>query len=205
MKHLFFGGIHPKYNKEMSTGVTDFRTVTPETVVIPMVQHIGAPCRPLVAVGDRVLLGQKIGDGEGLCVPVHASVSGTVTAIEEYPHPNGRKVLSVVIRNDFQDEAVPAAEARIPVEQMEIDRILHTIREAGIVGMGSRSRSVTIAPIENCSSFSSMVFSPKSHKSIAVPTAPLPRRSHSIPPRIRLRLFWLSCQASSRLWARTYF
>ena len=136
MKHLFFGGIHPKYNKEMSTGVTDFRTVTPETVVIPMVQHIGAPCRPLVAVGDRVLLGQKIGDGEGLCVPVHASVSGTVTAIEEYPHPNGRKVLSVVIRNDFRDEAVPAAEARIPVEQMEIDRILHTVREAGIVGMG---------------------------------------------------------------------
>ena len=57
MKHLFFGGIHPKYNKELSTAVTDFRTLEPSAVVIPMLQHIGAPCTPLVAVGDRVLKG----------------------------------------------------------------------------------------------------------------------------------------------------
>ena len=50
MKHLFFGGIHPKYNKEMSTGITMFKTISPKHVVIPMVQHIGAPCTPLVAV-----------------------------------------------------------------------------------------------------------------------------------------------------------
>ena len=136
MKHLFFGGIHPKYNKEMSTGVTDFRIVAPEWVVIPMVQHIGAPCKPLVAVGERVLAGQKIGDGEGLCVPVHASVSGTVTAIEERPHPNGRQVLSVVIRNDFKDEWIPVEVPTVSYEQMETDSILHAIREAGIVGMG---------------------------------------------------------------------
>ena len=48
MKHLFFGGIHPKYNKEMSTGITEFHTVTPNMVVIPMLQHIGNPCTPLV-------------------------------------------------------------------------------------------------------------------------------------------------------------
>ena len=132
MKHLFFGGIHPKYNKEMSTGVTDFQSVNPKYVCIPLVQHIGAPCKPLVCVGDRVLIGQKIGDGEGLCVPVHASVSGTVTAIGERLHPNGRQVLSVVIENDFRDESVPAA----PVESEETDDILHAIREAGIVGMG---------------------------------------------------------------------
>ena len=132
MKHLFFGGIHPKYNKEMSTGVTDFQSVNPKQVIIPLVQHIGAPCKSLVSVGDRVLAGQKIGDGEGLCVPVHASVSGIVTAIEERPHPNGRQVLSVVIENDFRDEAVPAA----PVKSEDTDEILHAIREAGIVGMG---------------------------------------------------------------------
>ena len=56
MKHLFFGGIHPKYNKEMSTGITSFQTITPAQVVIPMQQHIGAPCSPLVQVGDHVLL-----------------------------------------------------------------------------------------------------------------------------------------------------
>ena len=136
MKRLFFGGIHPKYNKEMSTVVTTFRSITPSTVVIPMQQHIGAPCTPLVQAGDRVLRGQKIGDGEGLCVPVHASVSGTVIAVEPRPHTSGRMVNSVVIENDFQDEAVPAKVNDRPLEQLDTDEILHCIREAGIVGMG---------------------------------------------------------------------
>ena len=136
MKRLFFGGIHPKYNKEMSTVVTTFRSITPSTVVIPMQQHIGAPCTPLVQAGDRVLRGQKIGDGEGLCVPVHASVSGTVIAVEPRPHTSGRMVNSVVIENDFQDEEVPAKVNDRPLEQLDTDEILHCIREAGIVGMG---------------------------------------------------------------------
>ena len=134
MKKLFFGGIHPKYNKEMSTHITDFRTICPQSVVIPMQQHIGAPCVPQVAVGDRVLVGQKIGDGEGLCVPVHASVSGTVVAIEPRPHVSGREVLAVVIENDGRNEAVPAVEADL--NNLTNDEILHRIREAGIVGMG---------------------------------------------------------------------
>ena len=134
MKHLFFGGIHPKYNKEMSTGITDFRTIAPHQVVIPMQQHIGAPCTPLVQVGDRVLWGQKIGDGEGLCVPVHASVSGTVAAIEPRPHTSGRMVLAVVIDNDFKDELFPVMEH--DPEKLTNDEILHIIREAGLVGMG---------------------------------------------------------------------
>ncbi len=130
MKHLFFGGIHPKYNKEMSKTNLDFHAVQPKTVVIPLLQHIGAPCAPLVQVGERVLLGQKIGDGEGLCVPVHASVSGTVVAIEPRPHVNGRLVEAIVIENDGLDEAVAPS---IPKTD---DEILHAIREAGIVGMG---------------------------------------------------------------------
>ena len=134
MKKLFFGGIHPKYNKEMSTRITDFRTICPLSVVIPMQQHIGAACTPLVQVGDRVLVGQKIGDGEGLCVPVHASVSGTVTAIEPRPHVSGRQVMAVVIDNDGKNEAVPAAAAKL--DSLTNDEILHRIREAGVVGMG---------------------------------------------------------------------
>ena len=136
MKHLFFGGIHPKYNKEMSTRITTFASITPAQVVIPMQQHIGAPCQPLVKVGDKVLRGQKIGDGEGLCVPVHASVSGTVVAIEPRPHVSGRNVMAIVIDNDFRDDTIPGNAAQIPVGQMSEDHILSTIREAGIVGMG---------------------------------------------------------------------
>ena len=136
MKRLFFGGIHPKYNKEMSKTVTDFLTIAPKHVVIPMQQHIGAPCQPLVAVGDRVLRGQKIGDGEGLCVPVHASVSGKVVAIEPRPHTSGRMVNAIVIENDMQDETVPEVGCDLPLEQLDAETVLHTIREAGIVGMG---------------------------------------------------------------------
>ena len=136
MKRLFFGGIHPKYNKEMSTHITTFHTITPKQVVIPLQQHIGAPCQPLVNVGDKVLRGQKIGDGEGLCVPVHASVSGTVVAIEPRPHTSGRMVNAIVIDNDFQDTTIPAKINDLPLEQLDSDDILHTIREAGIVGMG---------------------------------------------------------------------
>ena len=136
MKHLFFGGIHPKYNKEMSTGITFFKTITPKQVVIPMQQHIGAPCNPLVAVGDYVLRGQKIGDGEGLCVPVHASVSGNVVAVEPRPHTSGRMVMAVVIENDFKDAAIPVERCENPMETMDDDTVLHKIREAGLVGMG---------------------------------------------------------------------
>ena len=132
MKHLFFGGIHPKYNKEMSIGVTECRVLEPHTVAIPMLQHIGVPCTPLVAVGDRVLKGQKIGDGEGLCIPVHASVSGTVIAVEPRPHVSGRDVLAVVIENDYRYDAVTVN----PVSGQNEDAVLQAIREAGIVGMG---------------------------------------------------------------------
>lgn len=130
MKPLFFGGIHPKYNKEMSTKVTTFHTITPKQVIIPMQQHIGAPCVPLVKVGDTVMRGQKIGDAKGLCVPVHASVSGTVVAIENRPHPTLGNALAVVIDNDYQDTTV---EGTVPSSKEEV---LHAIREAGIVGMG---------------------------------------------------------------------
>ena len=136
MKHLFFGGIHPKYNKEMSIKNEHLLTVAPKQVVIPMLQHIGTPCTPLVQVGDYVLRGQKIGDGEGLCVPVHASVSGTVVAVEPRPHTSGRMIPAVVIENDFQDTPVQVTGLAQPLEQLDIDEVLHKIREAGIVGMG---------------------------------------------------------------------
>ena len=130
MNKLFFGGVHPKYNKEMSTCNTSLQTVTPNQVIIPMQQHIGAPCIPLVQVGDYVKRGQKIGDSEGLCVPVHASVSGTVSAIEKRLHPTLGSVMAVVIDNDFQDNTITNPLPTTP------DEILGAIREAGVVGMG---------------------------------------------------------------------
>ncbi len=136
MKRFFFGGVHPPYNKEMSTRSAELGAITPKQIILPLLQHAGSPCKPLVNVGDRVLCGQKIGDGDGLCVPVHASVSGTVTAIEKRRHPNGMMVESIVIENDFQDETVPLNGCDILTDAFDDDAILNAIREAGIVGMG---------------------------------------------------------------------
>ena len=138
MARSFFGGIHPKENKHYAENapVQEFRE--PDLLVIPMGQHIGAPCKPLVKKGDLVTMGQKIGDNEGLCVPVHASVSGTVKAVEMRPHTSGTMMMSVVIENDHQDTLCPDIQPRTSeeVEKLTPQELMGIIREAGIVGMG---------------------------------------------------------------------
>ncbi len=136
MRHLFFGGIHPQGRKELSRRGIPTPAPIPAQVVIPMQQHIGAPGIPLVKPGDTVRLGQKIGDGNGLCVPVHASVSGTVLAVEPRIHPGGTKVLSVVIENDYQDTPAAEIEPHLDPTTLSPNELLAIIREAGIVGMG---------------------------------------------------------------------
>lgn len=133
MKRLFFGGVHPPTHKEISLR-EPLRPLVPTRVILPMRLHIGTPCKPLVQSGDYVYLGQKIGDGSGLCAPVHASVSGRVSAVE--PRPCGADdEICVVIDNDFRDAVAPNFLPTPPVPVSE-DEILRRIREAGITGMG---------------------------------------------------------------------
>lgn len=135
MAFSFFGGVHPKGYKELSceAPIVPFR---PKLVSIAMSQHIGAPCTPLVKIGDRVTVGQKIGDGQGLCVPVHASVSGTVVAVEPRPHPSGTKVTSVVIESDGRDTLCPTLKPCADPDALSPETLISLIREAGITGMG---------------------------------------------------------------------
>ncbi len=135
MPRFFFGGVHPRGHKELSCDapLIPFR---PKAVSIAMSQHIGAPCKPLVSVGQRVTLGQKIGDGQGLCAPVHASVSGTVVAVEGLPHPGGTNVMSVVIENDGRDDLCPEIHPRQSIGDLDADALIRIIRDAGITGMG---------------------------------------------------------------------
>lgn len=135
MPRSFFGGVHPKGHKELSrdAALTVFQ---PKLVSIAMSQHIGAPCKPLVAVGQRVTVGQKVGDGTCLCAPVHASVSGTVVAVEERPHPGGTQVLSVVIENDGRDDLSPDIYPRESIGELDAQALIDILREAGITGMG---------------------------------------------------------------------
>ncbi|MBQ9842935.1 MAG: electron transport complex subunit RsxC [Oscillospiraceae bacterium] len=138
MAFSFFGGIHPKEKKELAEHKAVQVFPEPDILVIPMAQHIGAPCKPLVKKGDTVTMGQKIGDNEGLCVPVHASVSGTVKAVEMRPHTSGTTMMSVVIQNDHQDTLCPEIQRRTieQVEALSAQELMGIIREAGIVGMG---------------------------------------------------------------------
>ncbi len=135
MARFFFGGVHPKGFKELSCEAP-IVPLRPKLVSIAMSQHIGKPCTPLVKIGDRVTLGQKIGDGQGLCVPVHASVSGTVVAVEMRPTPAGTNGMCVVIENDGRDTLCPTVQKRESIADLSPDELTAIIREAGITGMG---------------------------------------------------------------------
>ena len=108
MAKAFFGGIHPDDMKAATNGKAIRQLPPPRQVVIPLSRYAGSTCTPLVKVGDRVRLGQCIGmPADAMAAPVHASVSGTVTAVEQRLGAVGGSVLSIEIQNDFQDEISP--------------------------------------------------------------------------------------------------
>ena len=136
----FYGGVHPNDHKSAtnSKAITPLKQ-QPAQVVIPMAMHTGAPCKPLVEVGQEVRVGQRIGETTGLGAPIHASVSGKVTAVEPRPNNSGTPVLSVVIENDFQDTPAAPLERPAPLDQLTPEQIVALVRDAGITGMGGAS------------------------------------------------------------------
>ena len=99
-----------------------------------MQQHVGAPCKPLVAKGDTVLVGQKIADSQAyVSAPIHASVSGTVSAITQVMLPGGQFVEAIVIDSDGQMTVSP--DVKPPVVETAED-LIQAVRESGLVGLG---------------------------------------------------------------------
>lgn len=135
-KLTFKGGIHPYDGKELSKD-KPIKAVLPKgDLVYPLLQHIGAPAKPIVAKGDHVLTGQKIAEAGGfVSAPVYATVSGTVKAIEPRRVVTGDNVMSIVVENDglYDEVEYPAVK---PLEDMTREEIIACIKEAGIVGMG---------------------------------------------------------------------
>ncbi|MDR3325049.1 MAG: electron transport complex subunit RsxC [Spirochaetaceae bacterium] len=134
----FKGGIHIPYNKDRTTGKTAELVPTPKQVVIPINQHLGAPNKAIVAVGDAVKRGQKIADAAApgpMTVPVHASIAGIVKKIEARLQSNNTEGLCVVIE---ADDAVSGDEFMPPLDPFACNKeeALERIREAGVVGMG---------------------------------------------------------------------
>lgn len=135
-KLTFVGGIHPYDGKELSKDKPIKEILPKGELVYPLSQHIGAPANPIVAKGDRVLVGQKIAEAGGfVSAPVYASVSGTVKAIEPRRVVTGDSIMSIIVENDGLYEDVgfyPVA----PIDKLTKEEILDAVKEAGIVGMG---------------------------------------------------------------------
>ena len=129
----FKGGAHVEHHKHTHEKATVIMPV-PSKAVIPMLQHIGAVCTPLVKKGDMVKVGQKIGDSEAfVSSPVHSSVSGKVTDVRPYLYPGGIEVMSVEIETDGLQELW---EGINPPDRLDKPAIVKAIRESGIVGLG---------------------------------------------------------------------
>ena len=106
-------------------------------MIIPLSMHLGAPANPIVAVGDYVQVGQKIGEQAGfISAPVHSSVSGKVIAIADCPHATRGVCPSIVIQSDGKDTLHESVKPNKPLDELTPDEIIEIIKEAGIVGMG---------------------------------------------------------------------
>ena len=133
----WYGGVHPVEGKEPTEHKGLVKFPVPETVVIPMSMHLGAPATACVAVGDYVKVGQKVGEQAGfISAPVHSSVSGTVIAIEDRPHATRGTCTAVVIANDGKDELHESIKPNKPLEELTPAEIIEIVKNAGIVGMG---------------------------------------------------------------------
>ncbi len=140
MKALTFKrGVHPPDSKEF-TNKRPIEILMPEEgsdIVVPMSQHIGAPCEPIVAKGDRVLLGQKIAEsGAFVSAPIHASVSGVVKEIKPVLTPGGSMSNAIIITNDGKFEEDPSLGKDTDYEGFSKEKIIEKVKKAGIVGLG---------------------------------------------------------------------
>lgn len=135
-KLTFLGGIHPYDGKDISKDKPMKEILPKGDLVYPLSQHIGAPAKPIVEKGDRVLTGQKIAEAAGfVSAPIYATVSGTVKAIEPRRVVTGDRVMSIIVENDGLYEEVEYASVK-PLDDMSKEEIIERIKEAGIVGMG---------------------------------------------------------------------
>lgn len=132
----FVGGVAVPPSKSLTEKVAIEKCPAPDMVYIPLSQHIGKPAKPVVKPGDKVTLGQVIGEANGfVSTNIHASVSGMVMRLETRYSPNGLISQCVVIKNDKQDTLCDTIKDRDDKE-ITPDLIRQVLRDAGVAGMG---------------------------------------------------------------------
>lgn len=132
----FKGGIHPQDKKGLTANKPIEEPEQPERVVIPLTQHLGAPCKPLVSINQEVKKGELIGESGGfVSAPVHSSLSGRVLAIGNFLNAMGKMINSIVIENNYREEWTILKD-NPDYLSLSPDALRAKIRDAGIVGMG---------------------------------------------------------------------
>lgn len=133
----FKGGVHPCDGKDLAKDQAIVELKPQGLMVYPLSQHIGAPAKPLVAKGDRVLVGQKLAEAAGfISSTVVCSVSGTVKAIEKRLSAGGAMVDAIVVENDQQYEAIEGFGQARDYTKLSSEEIVSIVKDAGIVGLG---------------------------------------------------------------------
>ncbi|WP_233266266.1 electron transport complex subunit RsxC [Cobetia sp. L2A1] len=135
----FNGGIHPPERKVLSNRAPLVAAPLPHEVVLPLSQHIGAPAQPLVEVGQRVRTGELIARAQGMIsAPVHASITGVVTAIEkrQIPHVSGLEDLCIVITREGEIDEWVKMDAWRDWREQEGQDLIQRLQDAGVVGQG---------------------------------------------------------------------
>ncbi len=138
--YTFKHGVHPEEMKELSKDRQIKIVKAGKVLVFPMQQHIGAKAKPCVKVGDNVLVGQIIGEADGvISANVLSSVSGKVISIENRLVVGGQKVESIIIENDEKYDAIKGFGLERDFNTLSNDEIIKIVKDAGIVGLGGAS------------------------------------------------------------------
>ena len=133
----FKHGIHPGEFKELTREAAIERLPFSDRVVLPLSQHLGAPSKAIVKVGDRVRRGQLIADASGfVSVPLHASVTGRVSFVGLRHHPSGQLVDSIEIETDRTSPQTLSGEETLDWESMSPKEIVDAVQRGGFVGLG---------------------------------------------------------------------
>lgn len=136
MTRTFRGGVHPAQLKDNTAKSPIRKAPLPKKVIIPLSQHTGAACRPLVKAGQAVKTGERIAESDKfISSPIHASISGTVAKIEIFPHPVLGRFDAVLIESDGNDTK-ESVTPRSDISSLSNDKIRGLIKDAGVVGLG---------------------------------------------------------------------
>ncbi|MDX8408768.1 MAG: electron transport complex subunit RsxC [Mariprofundales bacterium] len=131
-------GVHPPMEKR-TAGMPIEDASLPPLLVLPMRQHIGQPCEPIVELDAKVLRGQKLAKSKGyVSAPIHAPTSGTIVNVEQHPivHPSGIGMMSIYLQPDGEDCWSGNLQSMADYRDRDPAEVREQVRSCGIAGLG---------------------------------------------------------------------